>query len=452
MTIGQAEFSALMSALAYASVTLALLQVFRARDANILGNRRWIVACILAAEAGLQTLLLLALAHKWHGAASALPLAAAAGQLVIGLSLWPLLASMKSHLARAMGRCLRRRIEHASSMAESARAMLELAESAAQFGHWRVDLAGRVFEWSAAMYRLHGVTQAGFLPAMDTVLELFPSEDRQSLSNTLVATMAEGGEFDLKLRLRRPDGELRHVIMRGRANGRATAAGVLVDVTLQHQAEASLREANTAVLQANAALRELTLEDDLTGLSNRRQFDLSLVHEFKRAVRSSLPLGLALIDIDNFRDYNKIYGSIAGDACLRRVEQAIKSVPRRTGDVVARHRGGQIAVLLPLADDKGAARVATVVLETVQALQIAHTGSESGFLTISCGAAAFSSLADVNNPQELVRRAGQALDKAKTEGRNRVVRFDLAMNGDLHEYQNPPQSLDMERLIKSRVS
>ncbi len=452
MTMGQAELSALMSALAYAAVTLALLQIFRARDAAILGRRRWVVACILAAEAGLQTLLLLALAHKWRTAPASLPLAAAAGQLAIGLCLWPLLAGMKARLARAMGRCLRRRIEHANSQAESARAILELAESAAQFGHWRVDLTGRVFEWSAAMYRLHGLTPASFLPAMDQVLALFHTEDRQSLANALAAVLAEGGEFELKLRLCRPDGEQRHVIMRGRATGRAVAAGVLVDVTLQHQAEASLRAANAAVLQANATLREMTLEDELTGLSNRRQFDLSLVHEFKRAVRSGLPLGLALIDIDHFRDYNKIYGSVAGDACLRRVAQAIKAVPRRTGDIVARHRGGQIAVLLPLADDRGAARVATVIQETVQALRIAHSGDETGFLTVSCGAAAFTSLADVNNPQELVRRAGLALDKAKTEGRNRVARFEPSLNGDLYDFHNPPPPLDMERLIKNHVS
>ena len=442
MAIWQAELSTSMNALAYASAALTLLHLFRARGALVLGVRRWLLVGILAVAACLQALLLLSLAR---GGAGAFVLAAAAGQLAAAIGLWALLAGIKPRLAGAMGRSLRRRIEQA-------RATLELAETAAQLGHWQLDLAGRVFEWSAAMYRLHGLAPATFLPSLDAVLAGFHADDRQPLANALLAVLAEGGEFELKLRLYRADGELRHVIMSGRSLGRGMVCGVMVDITSQQQAEARLREATAAALHANTVLREITVEDDLTGLSNRRHFDLSLVHEFKRAVRSGLPLGLALIDIDNFRAYNAAYGSIAGDACLRRVAQAVKSIPRRTGDVVARHRGGQIAVLLPLADDKGAARVASVILEALQALRILHEGSDSGFLTVSCGVAAFTSLADVNNPQELVRRAGQALDKAKTSGRNRVVKFDLSLNSELPDFHPLPETLDMARWIKSRVS
>ncbi len=452
MVIWQAELSALMSTLAYAAVALALVRLFREHDAATLGSRRWLIAGVLAAEAVLQAGLLLGLLQGWQGAAAALPLAAAAGQLVIGISLWPLLAGIKARFARAMGRRIRQQVERANTEAATANTWLELAEEAAQFGHWQVDLSSQEFIWSAAMYRLHGVTPDDFIPTLETVLALFHPDDRKTLSGNLALAMTGGGDFEVKLRLRRPDTELRHAVMRGRALGKTMFAGVLVDITTQHQAEARLREANAAALQANAALREMTLDDDLTGISNRRQFDLSLVHEFKRAVRSSLPLGLVLIDLDYFQAYNETYGQAAGDACLRRVAQAIKSVPRRTGDVVARHGGGQIAVLLPLADDKGAARVASVILEAVQALRIPHAGSETGVLTISCGAAAFTGVADLNNPQELVRRANQALYKAKTDGRDRVIKFDKTLNGDPREFYSQPVAQDMERFIKSRVS
>jgi diguanylate cyclase (GGDEF)-like protein len=449
MEIWQAELSALMSALTYASAALALVQLFRTRGTLVLGVRRWLLVGVLAVAAGLQALLLLNIAR---GGGGAFALAAAAGQLAVGAGLWVLLAGIKPQLAGAMGRSLRRRIARANTLAENARVTLDLAETAAQFGYWRLDQTGRVFEWSAAMYRLHGVDPVLFLPSLDAVLASFHADDRQSLSNALLAVMAEGGDFELKLRLCRPDSEMRHVLMSGRSLGGGAVCGVLVDITAQHLAETRLLEATAAAQKANAALREITLVDELTGLSNRRQFDLSLVHEFKRAVRSGLPFGLALIDIDNFRAYNAAYGSIAGDACLRRVALAVKSIPRRTGDVVARHRGGQIAVLLPLADDKGAARVATGILEAVQALHIAHQGAESGFLTVSCGAAAFTSLADVNDPQELVRRAGQALDKAKTSGRNCVVTFDLSLNSELRKFSPLPETLNMARWMKSRVS
>lgn len=449
MAIWQAELSTLMSALVYASAALALLYIFRERGALVLGIRRWFLTGVLAVAACLQALLLLSLAR---GGGGGFVLAAAAGQFAAGIGLWVLLAGLKPQLAGAMRRSLLRRIEQTDAVAQSARATLELAETTAQLGHWQLDLAGRVFEWSAAMYRLHGLAPATFLPALDAVLATFHADDRQTLANALLAALAEGGEFELKLRLCRADGELRHVIMSGRSLGRGTLCGVLVDITAQNQTETRLREATAAALHANTVLREITLEDELTGLSNRRHFDLCLVHEFKRAVRSGLPLGLALIDIDNFHAYNTAYGSIAGDACLRRVAQAVKSIPRRAGDVVAYHRGGQIALLLPLADDKGAACVATVILEAVQALRIIHEGSDSGFLTVSCGVAAFTSLADVNNPQDLVRRAGQALDKAKTSGRNRVVKFDLSLNSELPDFHPLPETLDMARWLKSRVN
>ena len=236
MVIWQAELSALMSALAYAAVALALVRLFRERDAATLGSRRWLIAGVLAAEAMLQAILLLGLLQGWQGAAAALPLAAAAGQLVIGISLWPLLAGIKTRFARAMGRRIRQQVERANTEATTANTWLELAEEAAQFGHWQVDLASQEFIWSAAMYRLHGVTPDEFIPTLESVLALFHPHDRKTFSGNLALAMAGGGDFEVKLRLRRPDTELRHVVMRGRALGKTMFAGVLVDVTTQHQA------------------------------------------------------------------------------------------------------------------------------------------------------------------------------------------------------------------------
>jgi diguanylate cyclase (GGDEF)-like protein len=195
----------------------------------------------------------------------------------------------------------------------------------------------------------------------------------------------------------------------------------------------------------------MTLEDSLTGLANRRQFDRSLVHEFKRAMRSNLCLGLVLIDIDHLQTYNEQYGMVAGDVCLRCVAQAINSIPRRLGDLVARYGGGEIAVLLPLADGAGAVRVASMIMEAVQALQIVHEGSETGFVTVSCGAASFANLADLNKPLDLTLQADQALYKAKTDGRNRVVKFEPGISGDLRDPYGPALGPELERFIKSRA-
>jgi diguanylate cyclase (GGDEF)-like protein len=281
------------------------------------------------------------------------------------------------------------------------------------------------------------------------VTNLFHADDRAAFTANMAGLRA-GAPFTQSARIRRPDGELRNVTVQACAVG-ADLAGVMIDVTAQKLAEARMREANNVALQANAALREMSLEDNLTGLSNRRQFDLSLVHEFKRAVRSTLPLGLALIDVDHFRAFNELYGPAAGDACLRQVAQVIRNIPRRAGDIVARYAGEEVALLLPLADDAGAETVAQAIIEAVRAAAIPHAGSDSGFLTVSCGTASFTSVANLSNPLDLVRRADLALFKAKADGRDRVCRFELGLTNDLPLPFTQMPSPEIERIIKSRA-
>jgi diguanylate cyclase (GGDEF)-like protein len=157
----------------------------------------------------------------------------------------------------------------------------------------------------------------------------------------------------------------------------------------------------------HAGLSDIPLEDSVTGLADRRQFDLSLGYEFKRAVRSRKPLGMVLLDIDHFQALIAHYGVLEGDACLRAVAQAVQAVPRRTGDIVARYSATEIAVLLPLADAVGALRVADKIAEAIRALGLPNAGHESGLLAVSCGAAAFVGIDDLYNPLELGRRTGQ---------------------------------------------
>jgi diguanylate cyclase (GGDEF)-like protein len=354
-------------------------------------------------------------------------------------------------LRRAPGRRERAPGAVAGPQGEAAQTWLDLAAPLAQFGCWRVSFREKTMVWSAQMYRLYGVSPAEFAPTLEGMLEMFEAEARRAVSGQFAIALAEGGAFEIPARLRRGDGEWRDVVLRGQALGRGEVVGVMVDVTAQTQAQAQLRTAQALSLQASAVLNEISQEDALTGLSNRRQFDLALGQEFKRAVRSGLALGLVLVDLDHFRAYNASYGRAAGDACLRAVAEVIKTAPHRTGDVVARYGGGQIAVLLPLAGAAGAAQVAAVVREAVQDLGIAHAGAEGGRLSVSCGTAAFTSLADLSNPQELVRRADLALGRAKAEGRDRVCRFESSMNAELRALYPVAALPEMGRFIKSRA-
>jgi diguanylate cyclase (GGDEF)-like protein len=188
------------------------------------------------------------------------------------------------------------------------------------------------------------------------------------------------------------------------------------------QVEAQLREARDSLASLNATLEKLALQDGLTGLANRRQFDVSLGNEFSRATRHGAPLALAMIDVDHFKAYNDRYGHGAGDACLRALAQAIlRETPGRAGDLAARYGGEEMAVLLPNTDSAGAHAVAERMRAAIAALALPHAGSPLGIVTISAGVAALVPRRGVDAPAALLELADRALYAAKEGGRNRVV-------------------------------
>jgi diguanylate cyclase (GGDEF)-like protein len=174
---------------------------------------------------------------------------------------------------------------------------------------------------------------------------------------------------------------------------------------------------------AEAELAVLAGTDGLTGLANRRTFDRQLEIEWLRAFREGTPLSLLLVDVDQFKAYNDIYGHQAGDECLRTVATVLAKAVNRPGDLVARYGGEEIAILLPNTDMAGAANVAETVRAQVEALALRHdANTPSSVLTISIGSATRSPARErsQSTAQELVTLADRALYRAKLEGRNRI--------------------------------
>src|SRR4028119_2258104 len=126
---------------------------------------------------------------------------------------------------------------------------------------------------------------------------------------------------------------------------------------------------------ANRELQRLAALDGLTGVANRRRFDEYLDDEWQRMAREKLPLSLILGDIDFFKKYNDTYGHQAGDACLRRVADALRFCAKRSVDLVARYGGEEFAVILPNTSAAGAALVAEEIRLVVNTLEIAHIQS-----------------------------------------------------------------------------
>ena len=190
---------------------------------------------------------------------------------------------------------------------------------------------------------------------------------------------------------------------------------------LQTQTEDELRQARDALETLNKTLNTLAMEDGLTGLANRRQFDVTLDNEFGRAMRNASTLALIMMDVDCFKQYNDIYGHAAGDECLQSIGRAIAKVAgRRPGDLAARYGGEELVVLLPNTDVAGAVILAERIRSAVRDLKIVHAGTEDGFVTLSAGVDALKPEPGAAQPKELIRAADQALYAAKAGGRNRV--------------------------------
>lgn len=199
-------------------------------------------------------------------------------------------------------------------------------------------------------------------------------------------------------------------------------AGVyLIYQILQKEAiEAALEETRLTLETLNLELEKIASEDALTGLANRRRFDVALQTEFSRAARNRSTLSLAMIDVDYFKQFNDLYGHQAGDTALAAIASTLRKIPGRAGDLIARYGGEEIVALLPDTNAEGAAALGERLRSAIESLCIPHKASRSGVLTISVGVATCQPTNSDITPARLLRMADEALYDAKAAGRNHV--------------------------------
>ena len=188
--------------------------------------------------------------------------------------------------------------------------------------------------------------------------------------------------------------------------------------------EQALREAHAA-LQSNlleiqalqSRLQEQALRDALTGLYNRRFMDETLEHELARARREGYALAVVMADVDHFKPVNDTYGHPAGDELLRRLGRLLQAQCRE-GDVACRYGGEEFMLLLPGLQEPAVRQRAEAWRRSVEGLTVGE-GDVPLRVTLSLGIAVFPQHA--SDVRTLVQRADQALYRAKSGGRNRVV-------------------------------
>ena len=183
----------------------------------------------------------------------------------------------------------------------------------------------------------------------------------------------------------------------------------------------ALERRNGELLDANLQLEAFSRTDGLMGIANRSYFEERLAQACAGAFRREQPMALLMIDVDQLKQFNDLYGYPAGDACLKTVAQAVQKSMSRTTDLVARYGGEELAVILPDTDATGAAVVAARVIESVAELGLLHGQSTvAPHVTVSVGVSA-QVPPSKSDSASLVQEADAALYEAKAAGRNRWV-------------------------------
>jgi len=171
---------------------------------------------------------------------------------------------------------------------------------------------------------------------------------------------------------------------------------------------------------SEARYRRLAYVDELTGLPNRRAFNLQLENAWTDATAGGKYLALLILDADLFKQYNDSVGHLGGDACLRSIAQVTASIVEAAKGFAARIGGEEFAVILPGVTEQRAREVAEEIRQRVVDLALAHPSSPCGVQTISLGVAVRVPLGHQVSI-DLVKLADQALYSAKLSGRNEVA-------------------------------
>lgn len=175
-------------------------------------------------------------------------------------------------------------------------------------------------------------------------------------------------------------------------------------------------------LYLRESLRQQSIRDILTGLFNRRYMQESLERELSRADREKISVGVIMFDIDNFKDFNDVYGHDGGDALLHHLGAYLLK-KTRGGDIVCRYGGEEFVVVLPSACLENTRIRAEEIRKGVKDLVVYHLGKPMRSCTLSFGVTAFPERGTTS--KSLLKSADNALYIAKSEGRDRVVVADI---------------------------
>jgi diguanylate cyclase (GGDEF)-like protein/PAS domain S-box-containing protein len=284
-----------------------------------------------------------------------------------------------------------------------------MALQAAQVGIWSWDLMSNRIAWDDTMHALFGIKPGDFTGKQRDFLDYMLPEDRQEQLEIGKKYYQEGGKFDTKFRIKRPDGETRVIINRGEATKNnqgivVSVVGVCWDVT-----------ENFAL---NAKIEHQALHDPLTGLLNRFEMQKRLEGLLQSLPDEPTENTFCYFDLDRFKVVNDTCGHEAGDELLRQISEHLK--PYITNkDTFARMGGDEFALILTNCSGDQARKVADTLLQAVQNFHFEWTGKVFD-INLSMALVPISVEKSVS---EILGTADVALSAAKDGGRGRIHEY-----------------------------
>ena len=283
---------------------------------------------------------------------------------------------------------------------------------------WKIDWATLQFSYiGPQIEKLLGWKPESWVSVEDWATRMHP-EDRQWVVDFCVAQSKAGTDHEADYRALTDKGDyvwIRDVVhvVRNDDGDVESLIGFMFDISERKATEQKL-------ISLQKELEEMSYQDGLTGVANRRMLDQVLEAEWHHAVRHQQPLSVILLDIDYFKEFNDCYGHLQGDDCLKKVAKSLAGTATRAKDFFGRFGGEEFMLVLPETDVDAASKIAERCRQHIFKLQLPHQQSKiSNVLTISLGVNTLKPK-QTDKLQDFINSVDKLLYQAKTQGRNQI--------------------------------
>ena len=280
-------------------------------------------------------------------------------------------------------------------------------------GYYEADLAGNFTFFSTPVSRILGYP-AEELNGMNYRRYMSKEDSEKLFQEYREIYRTDTPKINLDTTLVKKDGEKVYVetsvfLVRDSSGQPAGFRGIIRDISVRKRMEEELGE-------SVQRYRELSIIDDLTQLYNSRHFYNQLQKEIDRVDRYGHPLILLLLDLDDFKQFNDLYGHIEGDKALLRFGQVLKGCLRQT-DSAYRYGGEEFTVIMPVTSIEAGAVAAERIRTKLKEEIFSPVPGKKACLTVSIGLAQYRSREDI---KAFVNRVDKLMYEAKKNGKDRI--------------------------------